>query len=208
MTMASSNAAARGPKVPIFLTAGFRFFFLAAGLYAILAMAAWLSWLGIHAAGGAVVTPTMAMAPHFWHAHEMIMGFAVAVISGFFLTAVPNWTNTAPARAAFVSSVGGLWLAGRLAMWFSAFLPAFLVAVVDLAFLPALTVRLAINMRNNPQPRNVVVVGLLGIVTIGNLMMHLEWTGITDDTAASGARLALFTIGGLIAVIGGRVTPS
>ncbi|MEZ5840956.1 MAG: NnrS family protein [Hyphomicrobiales bacterium] len=204
----TNSRATREVKVPIFLTAGFRFFFLSAGLYAILAMAAWLSWLGLHAAGGAVVTPTIGVAPHLWHAHEMIFGFSVAVISGFFLTAVPNWTNTAPARAMFVSSVGGLWLAGRLAIWFSAFLPAGLVAVVDIVFLPALTIRLANNMRNNPQPRNMVVVGLLVIVTIGNILMHLEWMGLTGDTAATGARLALFTIGGLIAIIGGRVVPS
>ncbi|MCC2112460.1 MAG: NnrS family protein [Hyphomicrobiales bacterium] len=190
------------------LTAGFRFFFLSAGLFAVLSMTLWLIWLGIHATGGMVQSPTIAVAPYMWHAHEMIFGYAVAVTAGFFLTAVPSWTNTAPARIAFVSSVGGLWLAGRIVVWFAAYLPATVVAVVDLMFLPILAVRLAHQMRNNPQPRNLVVVGLLALVTIANVLIHLEWIGWTDDTAGAGLRLGLFTIAGLITIIGGRVVPA
>ncbi len=190
------------------LTAGFRFFFLSAGLFAVVSMTLWLVWLGIHAGGGAVQAPTIAVAPYMWHAHEMIFGYAVAVTAGFFLTAVPSWTNTAPARIVFVSSVGGLWLAGRIAVWFAAFLPAILVAVIDLVFLPILAVRLAHQMRNNPQPRNLVVVGLLALVTAANLLVHLEWIGWTEDTAAAGLRFGLFTIAGLITIIGGRVVPA
>ena len=208
--MSQSREKPKSPTavVPTVFSAGFRFFFLFAGLFAIVSMLGWLAWLGIHAAGGSLATSTIAVAPHLWHAHEMIFGYAVAVVAGFFLTAVPSWTNTRPARIVFISSVGGLWLAGRVAVWFGAFIPAGLVAAIDIAFLPVLTIRLALQMRSNPQPRNLIVVALLGIVTFGNLLVHLEWAGITEDTAFGGLRLGLFTIAGLISIIGGRVVPA
>ncbi|WP_350333569.1 NnrS family protein [Coralliovum pocilloporae] len=194
--------------VPVFLTEGFRFFFLMAGLFGFLSVAFWLVWLAVHAMDGVVPAPTIGIAPHYWHAHEMIYGYAVAVISGFFLTAVPNWTNSKPARALFVTSVGMVWLAGRLAVWFSASLPLELVALIDLAFLPPLAARIAWNLRRNPQPRNLVFIGLLAILFTGNLLMHLGWMDIVDYGAEQGARVGLLTVCGMIAIVGGRIVPA
>ena len=94
---------------------GFRVFFLAAGLFACLSVAIWAGWLAIGALGGGLNWPTAA-APHLWHAHEMIFGYGAAVLGGFFLTAVPNWTGAKAARHLFIATVAGLWLAGRLAV--------------------------------------------------------------------------------------------
>ena len=197
----------RDRTAPLVFTAGFRFFFLAAGLFAVISMAAWLVWLALHAGGAAIREPTIDVAPHLWHGHEMIFAYAVAVLAGFFLTAVPSWTGAPAAPAVFVSVTGAIWLAGRLAVWFSAWLDPFIVAVIDLAFLPPLMLRIGLGLRRRPQPHNVILVGLLTLIVAGNLLVHLEWTGVTTDTAAAGSRLGLLTIAALITIIGGRVIP-
>ena len=195
-------------SAPTVLTEGFRFFFLSAALFAVVSIAAWLAWMAIHAASGMVTRPSFAGAPHLWHGHEMIFGYAAAVIAGFFLTAVPSWTGTAPARALFVAGVGGLWLLGRLAVWFSAHLDPFLVAAVDLLFLPLLTVKLVGNLLRRPKPQNLALLSLLALIFAGNVMVHLQWTGLAKDTALDGLRLGLLAVAALIAVVGGRVVPA
>ena len=142
-------------------TEGFRVFFLAAGLFAVAALVYWELWLAIHAAGGMVTATPFAHPPHLWHAHEMIWGYAGAVLGGFFLTAVPNWTGGRPAAAPFLLAVSGLWLAGRAAVWVSGSLDPWLVAAVDLAFLPVLASKLVAMLIRRPKPQNLMLVGLL-----------------------------------------------
>lgn len=192
----------------LFLTAGFRFFFLGASVLAIATMAAWLIWLGIHASSAAISEPTIAVAPHFWHGHEMIFGYTAAVIAGFFLTAVPSWTGAPDARMLFVASTGALWLAGRAAIWFSAWIDPWIVALVDLAFLPILSWRLTVNLLKRPKRQNVALLALLALLFAGNAMVHAEWTGLADDTAERGLWVGLFAAAAFISVIGGRVTPA
>lgn len=187
---------------------GFRVFFLAAGLYAVFTLIVWEGWLGIHAAGGMVSDLPFAAPPHLWHAHEMIFGYGTAALGGFFLTAVPNWTGAKAARHLFIATVAGLWLAGRLAVWYSAHLPPALVAVADLAFLPVLGAKILTQLVKRPKPQNLMFLGLLTIIWTGNLMVHLEWTGIAGDTLWSGLRTGLLGLCAMIAVLGGRVTPS
>ena len=83
---------------------GFRPFFLAAGIWSAVAMALWLGGLA-----GAVVLPT-AFDPAVWHAHEMLFGFVAAVIAGFLLTAIPNWTGRLPLRGNGLALLVGLWV--------------------------------------------------------------------------------------------------
>ena len=91
--------------------AGFRPFFLLAGLDAVANMATWLT-VYRHPE----LWPTQAMAATYWHAHEMLFGFAAAAIAGFLLTAVPNWTGRAAYRGPALYWLSGVWLAGRLVM--------------------------------------------------------------------------------------------
>jgi len=198
----------RRSAIPDVLGVGFRLFFLAAGLFAVASIAAWLVWLGVHDAGAAIAKPTIAVAPHLWHGHEMIFGFVAAVVAGFVLTAVPSWTGAPPAGPVFVLVAGGLWLLGRLAIWFSAYLDPILVAVIDLAFLPALATRIAIDLFKSGKPANLVFLLMLGFFLWANLLLHLEWIGMTTDTAGTGLRLGILTAAGLIAIVGGRVTPA
>lgn len=209
MAMSQSSIPFFAPgRIPTVLTAGFRFFFLSAGLFSVFAMFAWTVWLGVHAAGGTFVTTPMAMAPHLWHAHEMMYGYTAAVIAGFFVTAVPNWTGTRQAGAVFVIVAGAVWLAGRLAVWFSASLDPVLVAAIDLAFIPILSTAVLGRLARKSQARNMVFLVLLTALFAGNLMMHLEWIGWTGDSARAGIRLGIFTSAAMIAIIGGRVVPS
>lgn len=191
----------------ILFTAGWRAFFWAAGLWALLCIALWLIWLGVHAAGLGVMRMGFSMPPHLWHAHEMVFGFTSAAIAGFLLTAVPNWTGGRPAPQRFIALAAMLWLAGRLAIWFSGVLPAGLVAAIDLAFLPILMLKILIQLLARPKPQNIVILAVLSLIWAGNLLVHLEWMGLAQ-TAWQGLRGGMLTICALIAILGGRVTPA
>ena len=185
----------------IILQEGWRVFFMAAGIYALVALGVWLVW-----AGGLADLP-FAPAPIAWHAHEMVFGFAFAAIAGFFLTAVPNWTGARPASARMITLLAGLWLAGRVAVWFAMVLPGWLVALVDLAFLPVLAATMLAQLLVRPKPQNLMFLGLLTLAWVANLLVHLDWMGLAG-TEAQGIRGGLLTVCAMIAILGGRVTPA
>jgi uncharacterized protein involved in response to NO len=187
---------------------GFRIFFLAAGVFGLLTVLYWETWLGIHAFGGMVTRHPFAPPPHLWHAHEMIFGYAGAALGGFFLTAVPNWTGAKAARHAFIALAVCLWVAGRVAIWWSGSLPPLLVAAIDLAFVPVLATKILSQLMRRPKPQNMMFLGLLTILWVSNLIVHLDWTGIGGPGAEIGIRAGLLTICATIAVLGGRVTPA
>ncbi|QDG79345.1 NnrS family protein [Labrenzia sp. PHM005] len=195
-------------QFPVVFTAGFRFFFLFAGLYAVFAMVAWVFWLGVHAAGGAFLALPINTAPHLWHAHEMMFGYTVAVMAGFFVTAVPNWTGSNEAGPAFVMIAGLVWLSGRIAVGMSSVLDPLLVAAIDLAFVPVLSIAIFGRLAQLSQLRNVIFLFLLAALFIGNLFMHLEWLGWAGGNTEAGVRLGIFASAAMIAIIGGRVVPA
>lgn len=116
---------------PVILALGFRPFFMSAALSALILM---LIWLG--AWSGAYPLPAYYGAIG-WHSHEMLFGYAVAIIAGFLLTAVRNWTGVTPPTGIPLGLLFLLWLAGRVAPFLSGIIPPALIAVIDLAFLPA-----------------------------------------------------------------------
>ena len=187
---------------------GFRVFFLSAGAFSVFAGLVWLLYLGVHFTGGMMTGLPFAPPPHLWHGHEMIFGYASAAIAGFLLTAVPNWTGAAPVRPRLVCLTAGLWLAGRLAIWFSGTLPAWLVAAADLALLPVMAGLVGAMLMQRPKPQNVMFLLFLLAIWSGNLLVHLEWIGLSDDSAAAGLRGGLIGLTSMIAVLGGRVTPA
>ncbi|RID90476.1 NnrS family protein [Gemmobacter lutimaris] len=184
---------------------GFRVFFLSAGLFAVLAMVLWTGWLAFQAAGGLADLP-VTMAPQHWHAHEMIFGYGGAALAGFFLTAVPNWTGGKAAPHRFIALAAGLWLAGRLALWFSGALPLPVVAVADLAFAPLLAVQLLMQLLRRPRGPQLLFVAMLALFWLSNLLVHLDWLGLTAS-AGQGLRGGLLVLAGMIVVMGGRLTP-
>ncbi len=187
----------------ILLSESFRAFFLAAGLFAICSVSVWAVWLGI-ATGGGDIAPL----PDYWHAHEMIFGYAAAAMAGFFLTAVPSWTGTPAARSVFIGLATAVWLAGRAAIGGANAIDPVVVAVADLAFLPILASKIASQLIRRPKPQNMMFLGLITIIWTGNLMFHLGAGGVLADGMQVGLRGGLLGFAAIIAVIGGRVTPA
>lgn len=187
---------------------GFRIFFLGAALFGIWAMLVWERWMGIHALGGMVLDPDYGVAPHLWHAHEMVFGYGSATLAGFLLTAAPNWTGAAPVRPALVAASALVWLAGRVAVALSGSLPAALVALVDLAFLPLIAGLVLAPLLNKPAPRNLVFLGLLALFWSADLVVHVDWLALGGPGAEVGLRAGLLTLCAMIAILGGRITPA
>ncbi|WBU54543.1 NnrS family protein [Paracoccus sp. SCSIO 75233] len=185
--------------------AGWRVFFWAAGLWAVLSVAVWTLWLSGQFMGLDMAGP--GGTPQLWHAHEMIFGYATAALGGFFLTAVPNWTGARAAPERFIAIVFSLWLAGRFAVWIAPQLPPVVVAIVDLAFLPVLAAKVLTQLLARPKPQNMMFLLLLSMVWTGNLLVHLDWIGVAG-TEWQGLRGGLLTIAAMIAALGGRVTPA
>ncbi|MGV8826556.1 NnrS family protein [Methylibium petroleiphilum] len=189
----------RGPAI---LTYGFRPFFFGAAVWAAFAMALWVPMLAGH-----IVLPT-AFDPVSWHAHEFLFGYLGAVVAGFLLTAVPNWTGRLPIVGWPLGALAALWLAGRLVVTVSASFPPFAVAVVDLAFPLALAVAIGREIAVGRNWRNLIVLGILAVFMLGNAVFH--WEAARGDYAAQGygLRTGLAAAIMMIAVIGGRIVPS
>lgn len=200
--MTSTAEQMRAWRGPAILTYGFRPFFFGAALWAALAMALWVPMLS-----GRVALPT-AFDPVSWHAHEFLFGYLGAVIAGFLLTAVPNWTGRLPIVGWRLGGLAALWLAGRGIVMVSAGLPPLLVACVDLAFPVVLGAVIAREIVAGRNWRNLMVLGMLAVFTLGNAIFH--WDAARGDYAAQGAglRLGLGAAIMMIAVIGGRIVPS
>ena len=147
------------PAQPVLLAKGFRPFFLLAAADATVAMLVWMLALNGKVDLGIYFGGT------YWHAHEMIFGFAVAVIAGFLLTAVGNWTGRETAVGGALAGLVGLWLVGRVAVLLASALPRPLAAVLDLAFLPALAVACARPILTTTNQRNYQFVAMLAALT-------------------------------------------
>lgn len=186
---------------------GFRPFFLGAGLYAALSVAAWHLWLSIHTMGGALSEMTIAEPTHLWHAHEMVFGFGAAGLSGFLLTAVPNWTKTERLHGLGLFVIFAVWLCGRAVMWSTAVLPVSFTAAIDFAYLPLLGLLIWRKFGANLTPRNSVFLVLVAVLTIGNGLYHGERLDLVTGGMSTGIATGLGGLVLLITIIGGRTIP-
>ena len=181
------------------LRLGFRPFYLGAALFALLAIPLWVALFLGHG------TLAMPLSPLLWHAHEMLFGFAIAVIMGFLLTAVKAWTGLATPRGAFLASLALLWLAARVAAVTG---PYALYALLDLALLPlvaAVLTRLLLRARNR---RNLPLAGMLMLLALANGVFHLGVIGAIEMSPLTPLYAALALIVMIECVIAGRVIPA
>ncbi len=183
------------------LAKGFRPFFLCAAAYAVLVIPLWLAALtGDFRPGGAL--PAM-----YWHGHEMLFGFTMAVVGGFLLTAVSNWTKQVTAVGLPLLLLVGLWLSGRVGMLLGDVLPQQVIAVLDLAFIPALAVAIGRPLIATGNKRNYAFLPIMGMLFLANLACHLDALGITPGIAGRALTVAVDFIMVIIAVITGRIVP-
>jgi uncharacterized protein involved in response to NO len=185
---------------PALLSYGFRPFFLFGALYGVAAMLVWLPQYT-----GALSLPG-AFAPLVWHAHEMIFGFIPAVVAGFLMTAVPNWTGRMPLQGSPLLALVLIWLAGRLAIALSGAIGWAATMVVDSAFLVALVGVMGREIVAGKNWRNLRVLAIVGASALANIGFHVEahLTGAGAHAQKFGVAAAL----ALVILVGGRIVPS
>ena len=188
-----------GYQGPALFSYGFRPFFLGAALFAGAAVPAWILLLVQAGDSGLFHTGRQ------WHVHEMIFGFLPAVITGFLLTAIPNWTDRPPIRGSELMLLFTLWLAGRLVTAIPWPSPS-LSAVVDGAFLVAVAGLVWREIAAAKSWGHAPMGGLISLYAGANVVFHvLALRGAEVEPAA---RMALALVMMLLALIGGRVTPN
>ena len=180
---------------------GFRPFFLLAAAYAVLVVPIWL----LAFSGKLGVAPYFG--PLYWHAHEMVFGFTVAVIAGFLLTAVGNWTGRETATGFPLALLAMLWMLGRVAMALGDALPIPLAAIIDLAFLPALAACCARPLFQAKKANNYPFLVVLTALGLSNLGVHLGALGVYPEWLRLGNLVAIDLIVLLIVLISGRIVP-
>ncbi len=180
---------------------GFRPFFLLAALFSAVAIPLWVLALQgrvlLQVPGGAL----------FWHTHEMVFGYTVAVIAGFLLTAVTRWTERETATGKLLYALAGVWILGRVVVLLAGHLPGALVALVDASFLPLLAWAIARPIYASRNRRNYAMVAILAGLWGANLAVHLDSLGIAPGGAAWGLRLGLNLITLMMLIISARVIP-
>ena len=177
---------------------GFRPFYLLAALLGTLNVPIWVAqWHGMVPQAGN-------LAGMAWHAHEMVLGFAAAVITGFLFTAARNWTGLPTPTGRRLAAMAALWVAGRVAMLAG---PGLLAAVVDGAFLPLVALSLWFPLKRSGN-RNLFFVGLLLLFAVANGLFHLSRLGAMPLAPTVPAQGALFLVVIIVSVMSGRVTPS
>jgi uncharacterized protein involved in response to NO len=184
---------------PAILSYAFRPFFLLNGLFAMAVMAAWLA--GLHGHGWPSLTPG-------WHAHELLVGFAMAAIAGFSLTAVAAWTGRPPVSGAPLLALVLCWLLGRLVMGWPQALPAELVGVIDMLFPALLCVLLGREIIGARSRRNYPLLAILVILAALNGAWHLGAAGLWPAAQRPALMLLLHGVLMLVVIIAGRIIPA
>jgi uncharacterized protein involved in response to NO len=187
----------RGPAL---LSYGFRPFFLFGAIYAALAILAWLPMFN-----GELALST-AFGPIDWHVHEMLYGYLPAIVAGFLLTAIPNWTGRLPIQGMPLLTLFIVWLTGRVAVTFSVAIGWLPAAIIDVAFLVLVIAAAAREIIVGSNWRNLRVIVMVTLLLAGNVAFHLE--AHFNGSAEYGARIGIAATMLLIALIGGRIIPS
>nr|WP_036792738.1 NnrS family protein [Photobacterium kishitanii] len=192
---------AQEEKIPPIFRLAFRPFFIGAAVYAVVSIALW----GLFWSGNTHISQLMYGNPLWWHSHEMLFGFAGAVIVGFLLTAVQTWTGQTGVKGAKLAFLFSLWLIARLGLIFST--PSYLWMIVDCAWIVVATIFLAIPIIRVKQWRNVFFIPVLMMFTLLNVKYHLMVLKVIPDDLKATALATLTIIAAVVLVVGGRVIP-
>lgn len=200
--MATSAQQMRSWQGPALFSYGYRPFFLFASIWAVFSIIAWVMTFIGHE------TLAIAIDPFSWHAHSFLFGYLWAVIAGFLMTAVPNWTGRLPIVGWPLATLVALWLIGRIAMTFSYYLPNGVTIACDLLFPLAFTFAIGREIIMGKNWRNLKILILLVMLFCANCLFDGEAFSQVYAADSYGARWALAIAVFLIAIIGGRIIPS
>lgn len=200
LQQASLNETEQSQSMPLFRLA-FRPFFLFGSLFSVIAVGLWVmtlaGWINFAPYGGGI----------WWHSHEMLFGFVVAIVVGFLLTAVQNWSGIPGVNGGALMSLVSIWLIARILLLVDIGLSPWLLAIIDTAFMPIAAIFLALPILKKKLYRNLFFIPLLFLMSATNFLMH--WALISGDyqwiNKGSYAMVMLVTF--LICVMGGRVIP-
>lgn len=197
--MATTAESMRRYAGPALFSFGFRPFFLFSALWAAIAVPVWVAALTL---GDGTVG---SLDGRLWHVHEMLFGFVGGVVAGFLLTAVPNWTGRLPVTGRGLAALFLLWVAGRVAMFAPAGLQP-VAALVDSAFLVVFAAVIWREILAAKNRRNLPVCLMVSALAAANVLFHAG--AALPDAYPYAERGAVAVVSLLIALIGGRVTPS
>ncbi|MDO6694830.1 NnrS family protein [Aliiglaciecola sp. 3_MG-2023] len=187
--------------IPAIWRQAFRPLFLMGSIFAILSMATWALWL----TGKVSFSPYGGM--YFWHGHEMLFGFVSAIIVGFLLTAVQNWTGLRATHGSSLIVLFSLWLAGRLLIVFNPLSIQWLTAIIDASFLLLAAVFMGKLVLKVKQYRNLIFVPILALLVMGNLLTHWSVLAQQPEYYRWGTYTTVMTITLIISIIAGRIFP-
>lgn len=193
------KAAAQVPKGIPLLRLGFRPFYIGGALLAALMVPLWVAIF----LGPVQLAPNAP--PLLWHAHEMLFGFAVAIIVGFLMTAGKAWTGLATPRGPALGALALLWLAARVA---SVVGPYSVYAVLDMALLPLVAAILVNVLLRAGNHRNLPLALILALLASANLIFHLAVMGVLQVPAIAPLYAGLALIVMIESVMAGRVIPA
>jgi uncharacterized protein involved in response to NO len=183
----------------VLLSYGFRPFFFFGALYAALAIVIWMPFYF-----GEIRLAT-SFSPQAWHAHEMIYGYLPAVVAGFLLTAIPNWTGRLPLQGGPLLVLITAWALGRIVVAISAQTGWLAATVLDATFLFLLAGAAAREITHGRNWSNLKVLMPVIVLALGNVAFHVE---AHFGSADYGIRVGVAAVVALLTLIGGRIIPS
>ncbi|MCK5647281.1 MAG: NnrS family protein, partial [Gammaproteobacteria bacterium] len=178
---------------------GFRPFFLLSAVFAVILMAVWIL----------LYSNTLQLNTYYgfidWHSHEMLFGYAAAVIAGFLLTAVRNWTNVDTISKTPLAVLAGIWLLARILPFTPA--PGILIALIDVSFFFFLVLAVAHPIIKVKQWSNLIMVAILSAFMVADILVQSQHLGLMEGGVTAGNSLALYSVLMIIQVLTGRVMP-
>jgi uncharacterized protein involved in response to NO len=188
-------------RIPLF-NLGFRPFFLGAAVFAIIAI---VLWMAMYVFGWKL--QVYGLPPAIWHAHEMIFGYAMAVIAGFLLAAVKNWTNIQTPHGLPLFLLFLLWALARAMPLFGESIPIEVIAILDNLFLTMLFISVAVPVIKTKQWKNISIISKLLLMLASNVVFYLGVLGMLEHGIRWGLYSGLYLILALIFTMGRRVIP-
>lgn len=198
--MSNTSASAHKIRLSSFALEGFRPFFLFGALYAAVTILLWVPWYL-----GFLHVPT-ALSPVAWHQHELLFGYVPAIIAGFLLTAMPNWTKRKKLTGTPLVLLFLLWLAGRLSIFGSQYIGLTAASAIASSFLVVLGLYALREVVAAKNKRNYKLAAVIGLLAAAQALFLYEFSRFAHVEIAG--RLAVATIILMIAIVGGRIIPT